>query len=118
MTTATYQIATLSNSTNFLPINITATTASSPTLIHTASSTNYDEIWLSAYNYGASDSSLTILFGGNSIYQQMSLVIPTGRGLIPVINGLRFTGSVVISAFASITNYISVIGSINQIVFV
>ena len=118
MTTATYQITTLSNSTNFLPINITAISDTSSTLIHTASSVNYDEVWLNAYNYGATDATLTMMFGGNSAYQEMSLIIPTGRGLISVINGQRFTGSVVISAFASITNCISVLGSVNRIVFV
>jgi hypothetical protein len=118
MTTATYQVATLSNSTNFQPINISAITSVSPTLIHTADSVNYDEIWLNAYNYGSTDNILTILFGGNAAYQLMSLVVPANRGLIPVINGLRFTGSVVISGYASVTNTISVIGSVNRIVFV
>lgn len=118
MAQGTYQLATLSNSTNFLPINIAATTLNAATLIHTADSVNFDEIWASAYNYGANDALLTILFGGTNAYQQMSLIIPASRGLIPVINGLRFTGAVQISAYASITNSISLIGSVNRIVFI
>ena len=114
---ATYQIQPFSQSVNFLPINVVSTLSATPTLIHTASSVNYDELWMSAYCYGGTDTLLNIAFGGTNAYQQMSLVIPSGRGLIPVINGLRFSGGVTVSAYASVTNSISILGSTNTIVF-
>ena len=118
MAQGTYQIHPLSGSTNFLPINIAAINATSPTLIHESSAVNYDELWLSAYCYGASDTALYLMFGSDVPHQQMSLVVPSQRGLISIVNGLRFTGGVTISAYASNTNSISIIGSVNRIVFV
>lgn len=114
----TYQLISLSGSTNFLPINIAATTVGSATTIHTASSTDYDELWLYAYNYGNFDASLTLSIGGTSAFQQISQVIPASRGLIPVITGQPLTGGVIVKGFSSVTNYIAIIGRINRIVFI
>lgn len=118
MSRATYQLATLTNSTNFLPINIGAIAPGSPTLIHTADSTNFDELWLDAYNYSSNDGFLYLMLGGSASHQILTTPIPAQRGLIPVVKGLRFTGGVVISAYASSANIISVIGSLNRIVFI
>lgn len=118
MASASYQIQPFSASTNFLPISIASTNSASPDTIHVCSSTNYDEIWLDCYNYGSDDAILTICFGGTSSEKKMQVPVPTGRGLIPIIKGLRFTGGITISAFASSANVISVIGSVNLILFV
>lgn len=114
----TYQLFPFSGSTNFLPISISSILSSSPDTIHLASSTNFDEMWLDAYNYSADDGLLTICLGGTNTHQRMQVPVPTGRGLIPIIKGLKFTGGVTISAFASSANIISVVGFINRIVFV
>lgn len=118
MAKPTYQIVPLSNSTNFQPINIAATTSGSPTLLHTSDSTDFDELWLDAYNYSGNDAFINIMLGGSSSYQILTLPIPSNRGLIPLLKGQTFTGSVVISAYASTTNVISVIGRVNRIVFI
>lgn len=118
MPQGTYQIHSPSGSSNFLPINIAATTSASPTVIHTSDTVNYDELWLSAYCYGANDTVLYLMLGGNNPHQIISLVIPSQRGIVSVLNGQTFTGGVIISAYASETNSISLIGRVNRIVFI
>lgn len=118
MAKPTYTLVPASNSTNFLPISITGTTSGSPTLIHTAHATNFDELWLSAYNYSDNDAYLDIMFGGSAAAQIMSQLIPAGRGLIPLLAGQPFTGAVAISAFASNSAAISVLARVNRIVFI
>lgn len=113
-----YQIQPFSASTNFLPISIASVTSGSPDTIHVCSSTNYDEIWLDAFNYGADDAILTLCFGGTSSEKRMPVPVPAGRGLVPIIKGLRFTGGITISGFASATNVLSIVGSVNRIIFV
>jgi hypothetical protein len=113
----TYQILPFSGSTNFLPINISATSANSATTIHTAASVDEDELWLYAYNYGSFDASLTISLGGTANFQQLTQTIPAARGLIPVLNGITFTGGIVIKGFSSNTGVVSVLGRVNRIIF-
>lgn len=120
MTKPTYQIVSLSESTDFLPINVVSITDATPDLIHTVTGTvnNYDELWLDAYNYGSVDALLTICYDGISSYQKMKVPVPASRGLIPILKGLRFNNGVEIKAYASIANTISVVGSVNRIVFI
>lgn len=117
MAEATYQIQQLSASTNFLPVSVASTSSSSPTTIHVVSASNYDECWMDAFNYSAEDAILTICLGGTNAYQRLIKPIPAGRGLVDVLKGLRFTGGITISAYASSANVISVVGSVNRIIF-
>lgn len=114
----TYQSFNLSGSTNYLPINITANTVGSANLIHTASALDVDELWLDAYNYSNSDTFLYLLLGGSASHQVIKTPVFAGRGMIPLLKGQRFTGSVVISAYADSANAVSVVGQVNRIVFV
>jgi len=114
----TYQIHPFSASTNFLPISIASTSSGTPDTIHVCSSTNYDEIWADGFNYGSDDAILTICIGGTSAEKRLIIPIPAGRGLVPIIKGLRFTGGITLSAYASSANVISVIGSVNRVIFV
>jgi hypothetical protein len=112
-----YQVISPSGTTNFLPINVTSISNSSPNAIHVAHATNFDELWLNAFNYSNEDAILYLMLGGNNNHQTLPIVIPTSVGLVPVIAGHTFTGSVSISAYASVTNSISILGRINRIIF-
>jgi hypothetical protein len=114
----TFQKSLLTGSTNGLPIAINATTSGSANTIHTAGSTDIHELWVSAFNYSNVDQTLYILIGGTSSYQVFSQVIPAGRGLVPILSGLCYTGSVIIKAYSSLTGSISVVGFANVIVTV
>ena len=113
-----FQKLILSGSTNGLPIAINAITSGSANTITVADSTALSELWLSAFNYSNTDTTLYVLIGGTSAYQIFSQVIPAGRGLVPILSGLCYTGSVIIKAYASLTGSISVVGFENRIVTV
>lgn len=112
-----YTIVPASNSTNFLPIIISGTSTGAATLIHTAHATNIDELWLSAYNYSTTDVFINLMLGSSTAGQVLTQVIPAQVGLIPLLAGQTFTGSVVISAYCSVSNAISVLARNNRISF-
>jgi hypothetical protein len=114
----TYQIAALSSTTNYLPVNVVSTVSTSPTVLHTAHATNIDELWFSAFNYGNLDALLTLTLGGAATHQRMGITIPAQRGLVTVLPGYRVSGGIIIGAFCNIANTVSITGSINRIVFV
>ena len=118
MAKPTYQIDHLSESINYGPIVVASTDNSTPTLLHTAHATNIDEIWLEAYNFGNTDVTLTISYGGTNPENRIIQVIPASRGSIPLLKGIRCSGSLTVSAHASTANSVSIIGSVNRIVFV
>jgi len=118
MAKPTYQIDHFSESINYGPIVVASTDNTTPTLVHTASTTNIDEIWLEAYNFGSTDAVLTISYAGTNPENRITQVIPASRGSIPVLQGTRCSGAITISAHASIANTVSIIGSVNRIVFV
>ena len=116
--TVTKQI--FSGSTDGEGIKVVATT-STGTTIHTVSSTatDFDEIWLWATNNHTTDVLLTVEWGvttapdGNII-----LTIPMHRGLVLVAPGLSLKGNAsphIVTAFAGITNVISIHGFVNRI---
>jgi hypothetical protein len=114
----TYQIKPLSAASTYLPINLTSVSSSSPNVIHTASATDFDELWLEAYNYSVEDTLLTLCLGGTAAYQLLSQVIPAGRGLIPILRGNKVSSGIVISAFTSSANKISLTGYVHRIIFI
>jgi hypothetical protein len=118
MAESTYARIALSGSTNFAPVNIAATSSGSPTTIHTADATALDELWIMAANYTNTDATLYMMYGGSSAYQIWSYPIPANTANVPVLLGQTFTGSLVISAYASITNTVSLLGSVNRITVV
>lgn len=107
----------LSGSTNGKPIKVVAT-ATTGTTIHTAqaSSTNgFDEVWLWAYNSDTSARLLTIEFGGVSAPDQnIKVTIPAQAGLVLVCPGLIIQNSLVVTAFASAANVVTLSGYVNS----
>lgn len=118
MPEATYQLHPLSSSTNFLPVAVSSILSSTAVSIHQAHATNYDEVWLRAFNYTGQDAILFLCIGGTGATQIMPVPIPAGVGEVNVLSGDVFTGGVVISAYASRAGAISVLGRVNRIVFV
>ena len=110
----------LSGSSQGKPIQVSAT-GSSGTAIHTTptSSTVIDEIWLYATNNDTIQRNLTIEYGATGSASEISVAIPSKSGLSLVLTGLILTGDGVnssnVTAYASATNVISLMGYVNRI---
>jgi hypothetical protein len=107
----------LSESTNGKPIKVVQT-ATAGDSIHTAvagtTAGTFDEIWLWAYNGHTADVVLTIEFGGATVPDQNIVVtIPFKSGLVPVVPGLILQNGMVVKAFASVTNVVTLMGFVN-----
>ena len=111
----------LSGSTGGMPIKVVAT-ATTGTTIHATgtSATIIDEVWLYATNTSTITINLTIEFGSTTAPDQnIILAIPSKSGLTICISGLVLTGTGsaarTITAFASVTNSINIVGYVNRI---
>lgn len=114
---ATYTKLALSGSTNGKPIKITAS-GTLGTTIHTAVSgtSDFDEVWLYAYNGHTSDVVLTVEFGGVSVPDEnIVTTLPSKLGLVPIVPGLILQNGLVISAFSDTPNVVTLAGFINRI---
>lgn len=93
-------------------------TSTAGTLIHTAVSgtSSMDEIWLYAFNSSAAAVLLTLEWGeatapdGNIV-----ISIPAQSGLVLVAPGLLLQNDLVVRAFASLANVITIHGYVNRI---
>lgn len=110
----------LSGSTDGRPIKVAAT--SSPgTAVHTATSATgsglYDEVWLWAVSSDTSLRLLTVQFGGTTAPDDsISCNIPiAGADAVLIIPGLILQNSLLVKAFAAVTNVITVFGHVNRI---
>jgi hypothetical protein len=116
---SSYTTEKLSGSTDGKSIKVVAT-ATLGTTIHTATSgtTNYDEVWLWAFNSDASDVLLTIEYGGVTDPDDLiEYTVPTQDGLHLVIPGFKLQNSLVVTAFAATANVITINGYVNRITF-
>lgn len=108
----------LSGSTNGKPIQIT-TTSSPGDLIHTATNTanTLDEVWLYANNVKSSGNAiqLTIYTDTDNDANRIIVGIPFRKGLIYIIPGFVYDGSVNIRAYAAEADVINVSGWVNRI---
>jgi hypothetical protein len=109
----------LSGSTDGKPVKVVQTATVGDT-IHTAVAGTtvgtFDEIWLWAYNGHTADVDLTIEFGGAYVPDQnIKVTIPAKAGLVPVVPGLILQNGMVVKAFASIANVITLVGFVNAI---
>ena len=105
----------LTGSTNGRMVKVAATSTLGTT-IHTAHATALDEVWLWAVNSDSTPRKLTIEFGGASAPGDLiEVTISAEDGLYAVVPGLIVTGSVVVTAFAAITNVIMISGFVNRI---
>lgn len=117
MATAVKRI--LSGSTNGKPIKVVQTATAGDT-IHTAvagtTPGTYDEIWIYAYNGHTASVVLTIEFGGATVPDQNIVVtIPAKSGLQLIVPGLILQNAMVVKAFASVANVITLSGYVNAI---
>ena len=109
----------LSGSTNGKAIKVVQTATAGDT-IHTAvagtTPGTYDEIWIWAYNGHTADVVLTIEFGGASVPDQnIVMTIPFKSGLFPVVPGFLLQNGMVVKAFASVANVVTLNGFVHSI---
>ena len=109
----------LSGSTDGMPIKVVQT-ATAGTTIHTAvagtTAGTFDEIWLYAYNGHTVSVTLTIEYGGATVPDQNIIVdVANKSGLLLVVPGLVLQNSLVVKAFASVANVITLSGYVNTI---
>ena len=120
---ATFSKQILSASTDGRAIKVVATAiATSPTLIHTGSSTasTFEEVWIYAQNNHSADVALRLGFGGVTDPDDIiEYTIKTKGGLYLVVPGLILKGNasaaLTIRAAAGTTNVISLSGYVNRI---
>ena len=120
---ATFSKQLLSASTDGRAIKVVATAiASSPTLIHTGSSTasTFEEVWIYAQNNHSADVALRLGFGGVTDPDDIiEYTIKTKGGLYLIVPGLILKGNasaaLTIRAAAGTTNVISLSGYVNRI---
>lgn len=114
---ATYTKLKLSGSTDGKAIKVVQTATAGDT-VHTAvaGTSDFDEIWLWAYNGHTANVVLTIEFGGAGVPDQnITVTIPYKAGLIPITPGLILQNGMVVKAFASVANVVTVMGFVNRI---
>jgi hypothetical protein len=109
----------LSGSTDGKPVKVVAT-GTLGTVIHTAvvgtTVGTFDEIWLWAYNSAVTATTLTIEFGGASVPDQNIVVtLAAQAGLVPILPGLLLQNGMVVTAFASAANTVTLSGFVNYI---
>jgi len=120
---ATFSKIALSSSTDGRPIKVVATAiATSPTLIHTGSSTatTFDEVWIYAQNNHSADVALRLGFGGVTDPDDIiEFTVKTKAGLYLIVPGLVLKGNattaLTVRAAAGTTNVISLSGYVNRI---
>lgn len=108
----------LSGSTDGKAIKVVQTATAGDT-IHTAvagtTPGTFDEIWLWAYNGHTAAVILTIEFGGATVPDQNIVVsIPPKSGLVPIVPGFILQNGMVVKAFASVANVVTLNGFVNS----
>lgn len=115
---ATFSKAKLSGSTDGKQIVVDAT-ATPGTLIHTAVSgqTDWDEIWLYAYNSHSSAVALTLEWGGVLVPDDLMkwTLPPRELGRILLLDGKLLQNGKLLGAFADTVDVVILDGFVNQI---
>ncbi len=98
---------------------VVAATSTVGTTVHTAtslsSSSRYDEVWLFASNSHTSSVDLTIEIDiANKSTSHFKVAIPFNDGLFVVLPGVSVHNGKKITAFASVTNVIKLVGYVEQ----
>ena len=104
----------LSGSTDGKPIVIT-TTESPGDLIHTASATEIDEIWIYLSNTSSTSVVTTIQWGLTTTVGSIIQSVPGQAGLYLAVPGLVLTNSSTVRVFASVSDVVAVFGFVNRI---
>ena len=115
---ATFTKQKLSGSTDGKGIKISSNTAGSGVTVHTAVSgtTDFDEVWLYAYNSNSASVNITIEFGGTtSPDNTISQSVPAQSGLYLLVPGLPLQNGGVVTAYATVVNVATLYGFVNRI---
>lgn len=113
---ATFGKIALTGSTNGKGIPVSAS-ASVGTTLHTAVSgtTSFDEVWLYGVNNSSSASTITIEFGGTATTDRIQVPVEAQAGLAVLVPGFFINNSLVVSAYSSIPNTITVFGYAHRV---
>lgn len=117
---ATFTKTILSASTDGRAIKVAAT-ATPGTTLHTGSATaaTIDEVWLYAMNTDTAAQKLTVQWGGTTAPDDLiEIILPAEPGLVLIAPGLLVKGNatpLVVRAFASLANVVTVHGYVNRI---
>jgi len=112
---ASYSAQIASGSTNGKMVKAAAT-ATPGTLLHTAHTTDIDEVFVWAVNSSGSPVKLTIELGGTTSPDDLiEKTIAAEDGLVLVVPGIRLTGGTVVRAFAATGNVILCATNVNRI---
>ena len=115
---ATYSRETLSAATTGLPIPVAAT-ATPGTLVHTATTTGTDNVFLYASNVTGLPATLTVEWGGVTDPANLlckALSIPANSVNVQIALGQPVKAGVAIRAFSGTANAINLTGYVNRIV--
>lgn len=115
---ATVSRIPLSGSTHGRPIKVTGTSTGASVTVHTAqsSTTTVDDVTIYAYNSDTQSRTLTIEFGGTTSPDDLIVTpIPAQQGLVLVVPGMPLRNSLVVKAFASSANVVTVSGFVNRV---
>ena len=114
---ATFSKRILSGSTDGKGVVISSTSSGSGNTIHTAVSgtSDFDEVWIYAFNSHTSSVTLNIEFGGSASAQRISQPVDPASGLYLVVPGFVVQNGAVISAYASEASKLIMYGYANRI---
>ncbi len=105
-----------SGSTNGRLVKVTGTDTAGAVTLYTAHATDTDEVWLWANNTSASGVKLTIECGGTTDPDDLlEYTVPAEDGAHLILPGWRFTGSVLVKAFAATANVLNCKVDVNRI---
>ena len=117
---ATFTKTILSASTGGRAIKVAAI-ATPGTTLHTGSATaaTIDEVWLYAMNTDTAAQKLTVQWGGTTAPDDLiEIILPAEPGLVLIAPGLLVKGNatpLVVRAFASLANVVTIHGYVNRI---
>jgi len=104
----------LSGSTNGRGIKVVQTESAGDT-IHTAvaNATDWDEVWIYASNTHTGSVTLTLEWGNAAVDDNIKVVINPSETVL-VAPGLLIQNSLVVKAFASVTEKVNLFGYVNR----
>lgn len=105
----------LSGSTDGIPILVNVTSSGTALTVHTAVSgvTDFDEVWLYAFNIGANDVTLNLSLGDTA--KAVKQIISANVGLVSVCEGLPLQNGAVVKAWASNATDCHLVGFVNRL---
>lgn len=106
---------TLSASSGGEGILVVGTTSGAATPIHSVPGGQQDEVWVWAFNVHSAEVVLTIEWGNNAVKDRCPIPLPPQDGMYVCIEGLTLAAGKAVTAFASVTNVVTIVGHTNEI---